>query len=329
MGKINKVNGKAFVHHDGALGDVLLSLPCIGAIRDNSDLVHLAGPPDVAELLKKSGYVHETSPAGSALFTSLYANEIEGATLDFLEQFDHAVVFTRGGDSLFAANIGKVISRTEIIVTIPPEGVRSHVAQFRLNQLALGGKSDNLHEGLSISPRYLEKGKEFIVRSFGSEGRGPLMVFHPGSGCKRKCWPLEDYFRLVEKLLNRRACRILFLTGIAEEPEVADGIHGFAHGHKNVVHIRNEPLIMVASILANSELYVGNDSGITHLAAATGGNVIVLFGPTDPFLWKPLGAGVQVISTGISDNSLTGLSVDEVYKRVTFRLEEAAQECSL
>jgi ADP-heptose:LPS heptosyltransferase len=91
---------------------------------------------------------------------------------------------------------------------------------------------------------------------------------------------------------------------------VADEILGFAHRHEGVVHVRNEPLVMVAGLLANSELYVGNDSGVTHLAAAVSGKVMVLFGPSDPFLWKPIGAGVQVISGGVSEDSLEGVGVD-------------------
>ena len=319
---------KTFIHLDGALGDVFLSLPCICVIRVNSDYVHMAGPPDVADLLKEVGYADEITPSGSALFTSLYALGMEQGAMGFLEQFDHAVVFTRRRDSPLALNIEKVIPHTEIIITIPPEGVKTHVAQFRLNQLALGGESVDLRSKLTIPSPYREKAKEFLVRYFGTEGRGPLIAFHPGSGGKRKCWPLNNYFRLVEKLLNHLACRILFLTGPAEEPEVADEILSFAHGHKGVLHVRNEPLIMVGCLLANSDLYVGNDSGITHLAAAVNGRVVVLFGPSDPLLWKPFGTGVQVISAGISEDSLERVGVDEVYARLTSSLREATREYS-
>jgi ADP-heptose:LPS heptosyltransferase len=217
----------------------------------------------------------------------------------------------------------KVIPRTQIVITIPPWGVRSHVAQFRLNQLAFRGKADDLQSGLAIPLRYREKGKEFIVRSFGTKGRESLVAFHPGSGGKRKCWPLENYFKLAEKILNRQACRVLFLTGPAEEHEMADEILGFAHRHEGVVHVRNEPLVMAAGLLANSELYVGNDSGVTHLAAAVSGKVIVLFGPSDPLLWKPIGAGIQVISAGVSEDSLAGVGVDEVCARLTSLLKVA------
>lgn len=317
MRKIERVKRKTFIHHDGALGDVLLSLPCIRVIRDNSDFIHMAGPPDVADLLRETGYVHETSPAGKALFASLYSKGMERAAMDFLEQFDHAVVFTRRGDSLLVANVEKVIPRTGIIITIPPVGERSHVAHFRLNQLAYGGKSDDLQSGLAIPLQYREKGREFLVRSLGVEERGSLIAFHPGSGGRRKCWPLENYFKLGERILNSRASRLLFLTGPTEEPDVADEILGFARRHKGVVHVRNEPLIMVAGLLANSDLYLGNDSGITHLAAAVNVRVVVLFGPSDPFLWKPLGKGVQVISAGISEDSLEGVEVEQVYARVS------------
>lgn len=319
---------KAFIHHDGALGDVLLSLPCISVVRDNSDFVHMVGPPDATEVLRETGFVQEASSAGSALFASLYALEMEQGVMDFLKQFDHAVVFTRGGDSPLAANIRKMIPHTKIIITIPPGGLRSHVAQFRLKQLTFAGKSDDLQPKLTIPSLRREKSKEFLVRCFGTEGRGPLMAFHPGSGGKKKCWPLNNYFKLVEKLLNRQACRILFLTGPAEEPGVADDILGFAHGHRGVVHVRNEPLITVAGLLDACDLYVGNDSGITHLAAAVGGKVIALFGPTDPLLWKPLGAEVQVISAGISEDCLAWVSEDEVYASLTSFLGESAQEYS-
>src|SRR5512143_428669 len=102
MRKIEKVKRKAFIHHNGALGDMLLSLPCIRMIRDNSNFVHMAGPPDVVEVLREIEYVHETALAGSALCTSLHSKGIERSLLDFLEQFDYGVVFTRRRDSPFA-----------------------------------------------------------------------------------------------------------------------------------------------------------------------------------------------------------------------------------
>jgi ADP-heptose:LPS heptosyltransferase len=316
------VSSNVFVHHDGALGDVLLSLACIRVIRDNSDSVHMAGPPDVTHLLEEAGYVHGSSSPGGSLLTSLYTSKTEKETIAFLRHFDHAMLFTRGGDSPLMANIAKVIPRTTIIITIPPEGVRTHAAQFRLDQLAPGESAEDLYSKVVIPFPYREKGKALIVRYFSDRGRGPLIVLHPGSGGKRKCWPLNNYFSLAEKLLNRRACRILFLTGPAEEPEAADNILSFVQGHKGLVHVRNEPLLTVAGLLINSDLYVGNDSGITHLAAAVNARVVVLFGPTDPGVWKPLGTGVQVISAGITEGSFTGVDVDEVYGRLTSSLRE-------
>ncbi|HXX53124.1 MAG TPA: glycosyltransferase family 9 protein [Thermodesulfovibrionales bacterium] len=316
---------KTFIHHDGALGDVLLSLACLRAVRESSDFVHLAGPPAVTEVLKETGFVHETSPAGNTLFTSLYTREIERGTVDFLQQFDHAVLFTRQRESLLAINLTKVISDINIIVTIPPHGVGSHVAEFRLSQLARAATSDATPLGINIPLRCREEGRKLLVRFFGNEGWERLIAFHPGSGGKRKCWPLVNYFELAERLHRLHTCRILFLTGPSEEPEVADYVQDFADRHAGMAHIRNQPLITVACLLAESRLYVGNDSGVTHLAASVNAEVIAIFGPTAPTLWKPLGTRVHVISGGISEHSLAELSVEQVHERLIPILQERSK----
>jgi len=68
----------------------------------------------------------------------------------------------------------------------------------------------------------------------------------------------------------------------------------------------------VAALLARSDLFIGNDSGIGHLAAVLGCAVLSLFGPTDPGLWKPVGAHVAVIRSA----ALAELPVDVVYERI-------------
>jgi ADP-heptose:LPS heptosyltransferase len=58
--------------------------------------------------------------------------------------------------------------------------------------------------------------------------------------------------------------------------------------------VRIDDLYRLACWISQARLYVGNDSGITHLAAATGVPVLALFGPTDPAVWAPRGANVRV-----------------------------------
>src|SRR3989304_1407763 len=126
---------KTFIYHDGALGDVLLSLPSIRALRKDFGFVHLAGRPDVARFLKESGTIDEASSSDSGLYVSLYEVKPDARVKDFLMQFDRAFVFTVRDDSALIAAMGGIIPRTKAVITIPPEGTRTHVTEFRLGQL--------------------------------------------------------------------------------------------------------------------------------------------------------------------------------------------------
>ncbi|MCU0246464.1 MAG: glycosyltransferase family 9 protein [Bryobacter sp.] len=107
---------------------------------------------------------------------------------------------------------------------------------------------------------------------------GGFVAVHPFSGSPKKNWPLERFEELARQLPVER-CESRF-----------------------------ERLDDLARWLAGARLFVGNDSGITHLAAAVGTPVVALFGPTDPQVWAPRGARVMVIARA----SLEAISVSEV-----------------
>jgi heptosyltransferase-3 len=76
--------------------------------------------------------------------------------------------------------------------------------------------------------------------------------------------------------------------------------------------VREVPLPHLGALLARSRLFIGHDSGISHLAAAAGAPCLLLFGPTDPTVWAPLNVGVRVIEA--SDGDLENLAVNSVIK---------------
>jgi len=120
---------------------------------------------------------------------------------------------------------------------------------------------------------------------------GPLLVAHPGSGSPRKNW--EGFAALPPELQTRwRACGggVVVLLGPAEAEQGAR-----AYGDLPAIH--GVALRQIAALLARASLYVGNDSGISHLAATVGTATLALFGPSDPALWAPRGRAVEVIST--------------------------------
>lgn len=121
----------------------------------------------------------------------------------------------------------------------------------------------------------------------------PDVLIHPGSGSTAKNWPLQAFISLAVEL-RRKGLKVAFLAGPAEE---AVGIaRQLALGGQEV--ISGLSVGQVARLLSTVKLYVGNDSGITHLAGLVGAATLAIFGPTDPTVWAPLGPRVQVIACG-------------------------------
>ena len=100
-------------------------------------------------------------------------------------------------------------------------------------------------------------------------------VIHPFSGGTGKNWPLENFRRVAAQLGS--------VQWLAGPEETLDGAAHF------------ESLLDVAKLIAGAKQYIGNDSGITHLAAAAGAPFIAIFGPTNPRVWAPRGENVQVL----------------------------------
>ncbi len=124
-------------------------------------------------------------------------------------------------------------------------------------------------------------------------GNGGFAVIHPFSGSPKKNWPLERFRALAERL----PMPVRWCAGPEEELDDA---------------VRFESLWDLACWVAAAGLYIGNDSGITHVAAAVGTPVVALFGPTDPCVWAPRGPCVRVIRAVEPGGVMDSIAVEPV-----------------
>ena len=153
---------------------------------------------------------------------------------------------------------------------------------------------------------------EFLAFATRSDGDGahPLVAIHPGSGGERKNWPPERWRELGRALLGQpgpERPRVLLVGGEADTKTLAllrDAWTPLA-GPGDLFVVENLPLPQVSALLARGRLFVGHDSGISHLAAAVGTPCVLLFGPTDPDIWAPPYPFVRVLRAG--DESMPGL----------------------
>ena len=121
----------------------------------------------------------------------------------------------------------------------------------------------------------------------------PIIAVHPTSPVLIKRWLPERFAELADKLIEEFDAQILFL-GLASEKAIVSEIQSLMQG-KSVNLAGQTSLPQLAGILQHCQLYIGNDSGPMHLAAAVGMPVIGLFGPSSPRRFGPHGSDCLAI----------------------------------
>jgi ADP-heptose:LPS heptosyltransferase len=147
---------------------------------------------------------------------------------------------------------------------------------------------------MSPDPEDIQKAREHLRNNLFLEMGQPLWAIHPGSGSPHKNWPLERFLETARELRDRDRFQPIFLLGPVEEE--TDTISIPAIQTQGFPIIRNLSLPVLTGLLSFCRGYLGNDSGISHLAAALGIPAVVIFGPTDPYFWGPKGKAVRIFS---------------------------------
>jgi hypothetical protein len=135
------------------------------------------------------------------------------------------------------------------------------------------------------------RGKEIPAENGIIPGRKPFVI-QPGSGSAQKCWNLDNFLS-VARILKAAGADVLFLLGPAEIERFSEA--DMAKIVMTAPRLMCPPLADVVAVLSNAAGYLGNDSGVTHLAAAIGTRTVAVFGPTDPVLYAPLGPAVTIL----------------------------------
>lgn len=282
--------------HPGGLGDILLSLPAISLIRRAcpSARITLAGNMDHLAAIV-SGYADRFVSLSSLPLHRLYMPEpIPETDRTFWNAFDWIVSWTGFGNPVFASNFTRVHSNVCIAPWRPSPEESRHVSQIFVDSLKLETLSpkDASPAFISLDPNLREEGRRWFLDR-GWNGRDPLIALHPGAGSRAKRWPIQRFIDLARYLWLQKKARLLIISGPAE-PELADPIEA-ALPAEAAFRADSVPLNLIAALLVQCTGFVGNDSGIAHLAAALGIRSTVLFGPTLPRHWAPLGKHVAVI----------------------------------
>lgn len=147
-----------------------------------------------------------------------------------------------------------------------------------------------------IEPSHEERAAARAFLSFhGWSPKQKPVLLHPGSGGRRKIWPLRNWWSLLHWLRSHHDGPILLSRGPADE--ALEGFATEAAGRLGILCLEDLPLNRLSAFLSECRFYMGNDSGVSHLAAATGIPCLIVFGPTNPSVWAPRGGHVHLFQT--------------------------------
>ncbi len=296
--------GKVLAIRGGALGDFVLTLPALRLISEGlpSAEVEVLGYRPMVELAERAGVARRTRAMEHAGLAPFFA---PGARLDpeWADWFSgFSVVFTwlYDPDDYFKMNLARC--GVETVFQGIPRVEDSEGSPHACLQLA------EVCQGLAL---WLE---DPVPRIPFVRERCAGVAVHPGSGSMRKNWPREHWREFVVELcgLLPEGERVAVFSGEAEESWIDGLLEGW--GSLPVDHVRHPALGDLAASLAGSRLFVGHDSGVTHLAAACGVPTVTLFGPTNPGVWAPPQEHVKVLRGAKGD--LTKLPLAEVLAAV-------------
>jgi hypothetical protein len=286
----------------GALGDLLCFAPALVELIQCAagTPVDLMARRELAEFaVGRIGIARAHSidrPEVGQLFLAQEANC--GSARAFFGNFGRIHCFFANGDLQFRRSLAAIVPETHFYPFEPSS--EGHIAAAYLR--AIGSKTEGLPPArFRLLPSDQQSAMQIIERH-ALQSREYLLIF-PGSGSLRKNWPAENFVRLAQRLTS--TIRPLAVIGPAEMSMSA------LFGSRGVATVSDQELGVIAGLASLSRLFIGNDSGVSHLAAASGARGLVLFGPTDPARWRPLGA-----ITTIQHQPLTGLSVDKVTTRL-------------
>lgn len=284
------------VIHPGALGDVLLSLPALRGLRGQypSHEVGIVTGGQVGSLLRACDEVEEVFPLESDALASLLAGpeSVNPPLRAWLTRCDLAVCWlTDPGRRLYSVLQELGVSRA--IQASPLSSVCEAVHQ---TERVMEMVRDVVPTGdygwrLLVPDRMVAAGKARLT-GLGILGNRSIVAVHPGSGSRHKCCAPTLLARVVSWLQAHDAYPLV-LGGPADDALVARLCEAC---EKPPPVLLQADLLSVAGVLAHLALFIGHDSGLTHLAAALHLPTVALFGPTDPRRWAPQGSHVTVLT---------------------------------
>jgi heptosyltransferase-3 len=298
----------------GAIGDTLLTFPVIQALKAQYIDSHLTlvGNNAVLPLALAYGIVDAVFDYQDVRWTKLFLPSKNIAVEDeILQRSELAICWLRDPDGIVEHNLLVAgVKRVLISPGRPATGERIHITAYLACSIGLPWNEHTWRNYLPLrwQRQAIEEPQDCTSTRLPRKPPSYIAI-HPGSGGAHKCWPVKHFAAVIDALWQRKVA-VSLLAGPAEQERLANLLRLLSDpADANLLHtLVNLPLLDIAFHLQYCQCYLGNDSGLTHLAAMLGIPTVALFGPSDPLIWRPIGPSVTVLHEPVLD----ALSVETV-----------------
>ena len=310
---------RGVIINPGAIGDNLLVLPLAAYMQKTLaiDGVDVIGNSDYIEFLRGRSCISNTRSINSIPLYNLFADPEEFALDEGMElakslrNYEWIVSFLGESQSGFESNLVASIytshpAQISILPLIPTETSPDHISRFYIDKFCAANHLEETDFKFNESGQLIRslatdvENGTMLIKSQSVDVDRKKVAIHPGSGGKKKCWNFENICCVARDL---KACdhEVIFLLGPAETERFS------AESKQTLAAIGTVfsglALRQIMQIIASCDAFLGNDSGISHLAAGLGKPTLVLFGPTNPAVYRPIGPFVEVVTP--PENSFT------------------------
>jgi heptosyltransferase-3 len=305
---------RGLILQPGAIGDCILTLPLAEYMKDSLRLggIDILGHTEYMGILPGRTCVNGVRSIDAMdlhrLFVKTHKFELKDRDplINVFADYAWIASFLGEPDSHFERNLIYTAncSHSAEVITLsmkPSKDFSGHISEFYIRQFidqcslplkTITAKRDN--NLIKATKADKKNGKEQL-KDTGIKPDKKLVVIQPGSGGKRKCWHIDNFLAVTEELISKNI-EVAFLLGPAERDRFNNIIM------KNITSLSrcltDLSLLQVLELLSCADIFIGNDSGIAHLAAGLGVRTFTVFGPTNPDVYKPIGPDVTVLTAG-------------------------------
>jgi hypothetical protein len=274
----------ALAIHPGALGDVLLAIPALRALRAAAGRVTLAARRHLAELVVALAEADAARDFESLKLEALFAGE---GTAE-LPEAERVVCWFGARDPHFVRRLRAQVPGAVIAPSTSTGLVWEHLLA------TCGAPTGDWRAPARVAPALLARGRAALGEA-GWDGRGRVVVVQPGAGGPAKRWPTEGFAAVLAGVAAQADVTVVLHQGPAD----ADAVDALNARLPAALRLREPALPALAGVLAGAAAYVGNDCGVSHLAATVGAPAVVLFAEAN-LAWRPWAREPGVIAVAMT-----------------------------